>query len=79
MGSIVNIQHDFSKEGEEATQKKKDGKYVETILELCEEYGIEPESAAKLLSKPLREKLKAEFEAMNMIRGRRKKSKLPID
>ena len=79
MGSIVNISHDFSKEVEELTLKKKEGKYLETILELCDQYGIDPESAAKLLSKPLREKLKTEFESLNMIRGRRKKSRLPLD
>lgn len=79
MGSIVNLQHDFSKEVEENTLKKKDGKYLETVLELCEQYGIDPEAAAKLLSKPLREKLKIEFESLNMVRGRRKKSKLPLD
>lgn len=79
MGSIMNLDHDFSKEVEETTQKRKNGKYIETILDLCEKYGIEPESAAKLLSKPIREKLKAEFENLNMVRGKRKTSKLPLD
>lgn len=79
MGSIMNIDHDFSKEVEETTQKRKNGKYLETILDLCEKYGIEPESAAKLLSKPIREKLKTEFESLNMVRGKRKTSKLPLD
>jgi hypothetical protein len=79
MGSIVNIDHDFSKEVEELTKNKKNGKYIETIIDLCEKYGIEPESAAKLLSKPIREKLKSEFEALNMVRGKRKTTKLPLD
>jgi hypothetical protein len=79
MGSIMNLDHDFSKEVEETTQKRKNGKYMETVLDLCEKYGIEPESAAKLLSKPIREKLKSEFETLNMVRGKRKTSKLPLD
>jgi hypothetical protein len=79
MGSIMNLDHDFSKEVEELTRTKKNGKYIETIIDLCEKYGIEPESAAKLLSKPIREKLKTEFESLNMVRGKRKTSKLPLD
>ena len=79
MGSIVNFEHDFSKEVEELTQTKKNAKYLEVILDLCEKYEIEPESAAKLLSKPIREKLKIEFETLNMVRGKRKTSKLPLD
>ena len=79
MGSIVNLDHDFSKEVEELTRNKKNGKYMETIIDLCEKYSIEPESAAKLLSKPIREKLKSEFESLNMVRGKRKTSKLHLD
>ena len=79
MGSIMNIDHDFSKEVEELIREKKSARYMETVLDLCEKYGIEPESAAKLLSKPIREKLKSEFEALNMIRGKRKTTKLPLD
>jgi hypothetical protein len=47
-------------------------------LELCEKHGIEPESVAKLVTKPIREKLKAEFENKNMLKGG-KKAKLPLD
>jgi len=79
MGSIMNIDHDFSKEVEELTRSRKSGKYMESIIDLCEKYGIEPESAAKLLSKPIREKLKSEFETLNMVRGKRKTTKLPLD
>lgn len=79
MGSITNIEHDFSKEVEEMMRAKADTSYIEIIINLCEKYAIEPESAAKLLSKPLREKLKVEFEGLNMIRSKRKKSKLPLD
>jgi hypothetical protein len=79
MGSIINIEESFSKEIEELCKNRKGGKYIDAILELCEKYGIEPESVAKLVTKPIREKLKAEFEDRNMIRGGKKLSKLPLD
>jgi hypothetical protein len=78
MGSIINIETTFSKEIEELCRDRKDGQYIDAILELCEKYGIEPESVAKLVTKPIREKLKAEFENKNMLKGG-KKSKLPLD
>lgn len=78
MGSIINIEETFSKEIEELCKTKKEGLYIDAILELCEKYGVEPESVAKLLTKPIREKLKAEFEERNMMRGS-KKSRLPLD
>jgi hypothetical protein len=77
MGSIINIEDSFSKEIEELCKNRKDGRYIDAILELCEKHGIEPESIAKLVTKPIREKLKSEFEDRNMIRG--KKTKLPLD
>ena len=79
MGSIINIEETFSKEIEELCKNRKEGKYIDAILELCDKHGIEPESVAKLVTKPIREKLKAEFEDRNMIRGRKKSSKLPLD
>ena len=78
MGSIINIEETFSKEIEELCKTKKEGLYIDAILELCEKYAVEPESVAKLLTKPIREKLKAEFEDRNMMRGS-KKSRLPLD
>ena len=78
MGSIVNIEETFSREIEELCLTRKDGRYIDVILELCEKHGIEPESVAKLVTKPIREKLKAEFEIKNMLKGG-KKAKLPLD
>ena len=78
MGSIINIETTFSKEIEELCRDRKDGQYIDAILELCEKHGIEPESVAKLVTKPIREKLKAEFENKNMLKGG-KKAKLPLD
>ncbi len=79
MGSIIKIEETFSKEIEELCKNRKEGKYIDIILELCDKHGIEPESVAKLVTKPIREKLKAEFEDRNMLRRTKKSSKLPLD
>lgn len=79
MGSIINFEETFTKEIEELCKTRRDGRYIDAVLEICERHGIEPESIAKLVNKPLREKLRVEFEQMNMIRGGGKKSKLPLD
>jgi hypothetical protein len=44
---------------------------MSAILKVCEEHLLEPESAKRLLTNPLREKLEAEATKMNMVnRGR---------
>ncbi len=55
--------------------KGDDPSYIDAILQACEELEIEPELAAKLLSKPMKEKLEQEAATLNLIP---KKSKLPI-
>jgi hypothetical protein len=75
MGSIINLQNDFCREVEELYKSRKDTTYVEVIVDLCEKHGIEPEAAAKLLSKPIKERLKTEGQQMNMVK---KTSKLPL-
>lgn len=46
--------------------KHKNG-YIEGILAVCEEMGIDPEQAAKYLSKPIIEKIRAEGESINLL------------
>lgn len=44
---------------------------MSAILKVCEEHLLEPESAKRLLTNPLREKLEAEATKMNLVnRGR---------
>lgn len=45
----------------------KDMAYMEAILFLCEEYSVEPELMAKLLSKPIIDKIKEEGENLNLL------------
>mgnify|MGYP003388960201 CR=1 FL=1 len=55
--------------------KDNGGGYIEAILEHCEKYNIEPQVAAKFLTKPIIEKIQAEGEDFNLLpRG----AKLPI-
>jgi len=68
MGSIINLQADFSRQVEETYRTRKDTTYMEVIVDLCERHGIEPEAAAKLLSKPLKERLRAEGQKYNMLK-----------
>lgn len=40
---------------------------VDAILKVCDENNIEPESAKRLLSQPLKEKLEAEAQQLKLI------------
>jgi len=51
--------------------------YIEAIISYCEEKNIEFESVGKLISKPLKDKLKAEATELNYLK-RTTRSKLPI-
>ena len=51
------------------------GDYIEATLTMCEKYEIEPQIAAKFLTKPIIEKIQKEGESGNLLP---KKSKLPI-
>ena len=52
--------------------RKNGGGYIEAVLELCEEQDIEPQVAAKFLTKPIIEKLENEGQESNLLpRGAR--------
>ena len=51
--------------------------YIEAIVEYCEERGIEVESVSKLISKPLKEKLKYEATELNYLK-KTSRGKLPL-
>lgn len=56
----------FNSEVEEIVRKKKIG-YLEAVLELCEKYNLEPDSVARLLSKPIIEKLQIEGQECHLL------------
>ena len=51
--------------------------YIEAIVEYCETKGIEIESVSKLVSKPLKEKLKCEATELNYLK-KTSRGKLPL-
>jgi Phage late-transcription coactivator len=68
MGSILSLQADFCRQVEELYTARKDTTYMEVIIDLCERHGIEPEAAAKLLTKPLKERIKVEGQRANILK-----------
>ena len=40
---------------------------VDAILKVCEQNNLEPESAKRLISQPLKDKLEAEAQGLNMV------------
>lgn len=75
MGSIINLKNDFCRQIEELYHSRKDTTYAEVIVDLCAKLGIEPETSVKLISKPIRERLKIEGQRMNILK---KDSSLPL-
>lgn len=49
--------------------------YIDAVLELCEEMKMEPFMAARLLSDPIKEKIKKEGQEINLLPG---ESQLPF-
>ena len=58
----------FSQEVEKIALTNADMNYIDAVLHLCELNEIEVESVPKLISKPLKEKLKYEAQKLNFIK-----------
>jgi hypothetical protein len=58
----------FSQEVEKIALNNADMNYIDAVLHLCELNEIEVESVPKLISKPLKEKLKYEAQKLNFIK-----------
>tara|TARA_Y100000034_G_scaffold87960_1_gene105520 strand:+ start:55 stop:282 length:228 start_codon:yes stop_codon:yes gene_type:complete len=67
--------NDFIK-GVEKYVERNGGTYIEAILTTCEKFDIEPQIAAKFLTKPIIEKVAVEGIDINILKE--KNSKLPI-
>jgi hypothetical protein len=67
----------FSEEIEKIAKENKDMKYMDAIVFFCEKNNIDIESIPKLISKPLKEKLKCEAMELNLLK-RTSHAKLPI-
>lgn len=60
--------------------KSKNGSYLDAVMEVCEEFGIEPQSIAKHLNKTVIEKIRIEAAGRNLLRakGKEKGTRLPL-
>lgn len=56
----------------------KGAEVIDAILGVCEQNNLEPESAKRLLSDGLKQKLTAEASNLNLIKGSKSRGKLPI-
>jgi protein-disulfide isomerase-like protein with CxxC motif len=55
--------------------EKWDTSYIDAVTSICEDSGIDPENAAKFLTKPIIEKIKEEAKELNYLP---KTTKLPF-
>tara|TARA_Y100001970_G_C13832916_1_gene650620 strand:- start:60 stop:326 length:267 start_codon:yes stop_codon:yes gene_type:complete len=67
----------FAQEIESLVQVNKDMNYIDAIVYFCEQNSIDVESVPKLISKPLKEKLKYEAQELNFLK-RSSRAKLPL-
>ena len=58
----------FSQEVEKIAVTNADMNYIDAVLHLCDKNEIEVESVPKLISKPLKEKIKYEAQELNFLR-----------
>lgn len=67
----------FSQIIEEIVKKNQDMNYIDAIVYYCEERGLEVDSITKLISKPLKEKIKCDAINLNFLK-RTSRAKLLI-
>ena len=70
-----NFQNSFVKDIENYVLNN-GGTYIEAILEMCERFEIEPQIAARFLTKPIIEKVSIEGIDINLLKENN--AKLPI-
>ena len=66
----------FAQEIESLVQVNVEMNYIDAIIHFCEKNGIDLESVPKLISKPLKEKIKYEATELNFLK-RSSRAKLP--
>ena len=67
----------FAQEIEALVQVNKDMNYIDAIIHFCEQNSIDVESVPKLISKPLKEKIKCDAQQLNFMK-KTSRAKLPI-
>ena len=67
----------FAQEIEELVRDNKDMNYIDAIITFCDENKIEIEAVSKLMSKPLKEKLKYDAQQLNFMK-KTSRARLPL-
>ena len=67
----------FAQEIETLVLENKDMNYIDAIVFFCDKNTIDLESVPKLISKPLKEKIKYEAQELNFLK-RSSRAKLPL-
>ena len=67
----------FAQELESLVHNTEDMNYIDAIIHFCEQNNIDVESVPKLISKPLKEKIKYEAQELNFLK-RSSRAKLPL-
>jgi len=67
----------FAQEIETLVQVNKNMNYIDAIVHFCDQNSIDLESVPKLISKPLKEKIKYQAQELNFLK-RTSRAKLPI-
>ena len=67
----------FAEEIENLVLVNADMNYIDAIVYFCEQNSLDLESVPKLISKPLKEKIKYEAQELNFLK-RSSRAKLPI-
>ena len=69
--------HLGSQEIENVVTNNEDMSYIDAVVYFCEQNNIDVESVPKLISKPLKEKIKYEAQELNFLK-RSSRAKLPL-
>ena len=67
----------FAEAIESLVLENSDMNYIDAIIHFCEQNNIDVESVPKLISKPLKEKIKYEAQELNFLK-RSSRAKLPL-
>ena len=67
----------FTQDIEDLVKNNDDLNYIDAIVHYCDDSKIELESVGKLISKPLKEKIKAEAIELNFLK-RTSRARLPL-
>jgi len=67
----------FAQEIESLVLHNNDMNYIDAIVHFCDKNGVDVESVPKLISKPLKEKIKCDAQELNFMK-RTTRAKLPV-